>query len=173
MRRARFLAAGALLAASGAALALEIPRWTIDGGGRTSTGGSFAVTGTVGQPDAAVATGGAFALRGGFWVGGGTLTPVADVLPARVTVYPAAPNPFNPATNLALDLPAPTQVVVDIHDVRGRRVRLLLDETRIAGRHVLRWDGTGDDGAAMPSGVYLVRVRAGEVDDRQKITLMR
>lgn len=42
---------------------------TIDGGGGTSVGGQFAVTGTIGQPDAGVATltGGQFSLTGGFW----------------------------------------------------------------------------------------------------------
>lgn len=41
---------------------------TIDGGGGTSTGGVYSVTGTVGQPDAgAVMTGGNFSLQGGFW----------------------------------------------------------------------------------------------------------
>ncbi len=40
---------------------------TIDGGGGTSTGGVYAVTGTIGQPDAGTMTGGSFSLTGGFW----------------------------------------------------------------------------------------------------------
>jgi hypothetical protein len=42
---------------------------TIDGGGRTSAGGQFTLTGTIGQPDAGVTTltGGQFSLTGGFW----------------------------------------------------------------------------------------------------------
>jgi len=41
---------------------------TIDGGGGTSTGGVYSVSGTVGQPDAGEAmTGGNFSLTGGFW----------------------------------------------------------------------------------------------------------
>ena len=47
----------------------EITKSTIDNGGRTSSGGEFALVGTIGQPDASqkVATGGDFALAGGFW----------------------------------------------------------------------------------------------------------
>jgi len=47
---------------------------TIDGGGGTSTGGAFTLSGTIGQPDASVTpmTGGAFTLTGGFWAGAGT-----------------------------------------------------------------------------------------------------
>ena len=44
---------------------------TVDGGGYTfSTGGDFALGGTIGQPDAGLLTGGNFALGGGFWEGG-------------------------------------------------------------------------------------------------------
>jgi len=47
----------------------EITKSTIDNGGGISSGGEFLLTGTIGQPDASqkVATGGAFALSGGFW----------------------------------------------------------------------------------------------------------
>jgi hypothetical protein len=44
-------------------------RFTVDGGGGSSQGGSFALTGTIGQFDAAVSQGGNFELVGGFWGG--------------------------------------------------------------------------------------------------------
>jgi len=40
---------------------------TIDGGGGTSTGGIYSVSGTIGQPDAGALTGNGFSLTGGFW----------------------------------------------------------------------------------------------------------
>jgi hypothetical protein len=43
--------------------------FTIDGGGGTSTGGVFSVSGTIGQPDAGVMSGGNFTIQGGFWGG--------------------------------------------------------------------------------------------------------
>src|SRR5262249_49561063 len=50
------------------AQSFSIDWFTIDGGGGTSTGGVFAVSGTVGQPDAGVAmSGGNFSVTGGFW----------------------------------------------------------------------------------------------------------
>ena len=45
----------------------SIDWWSIDGGGGQSTGGVFSVTGTIGQPDAGVMSGGNFTLQGGFW----------------------------------------------------------------------------------------------------------
>ncbi len=59
----------ALLACGEArAQSLAMQRHVVAGGGGTSTGGAFALSGTVGQPDASTPlTGGAFALTGGFW----------------------------------------------------------------------------------------------------------
>lgn len=62
--------ASALLACASVAFAQQYDlSWhTIDGGGATSsTGGPFELSGTIGQPDAAVMQGGAFLLTGGFW----------------------------------------------------------------------------------------------------------
>jgi hypothetical protein len=58
-----------VLGACAAALAnFDIPWRTIDGGGGTSAGGAFALSGTIGQPDPGpVMSGGAFTLTGGFW----------------------------------------------------------------------------------------------------------
>jgi hypothetical protein len=44
--------------------------YTIDGGGGTSTGGPYTLTGTIGQPDAGWSIGGIYELLGGFWLGG-------------------------------------------------------------------------------------------------------
>jgi len=66
------LAAVPVLAQSGGSYDLS---WsTVDGGGGTAlTGGAYRVTGTVGQPDAGLLTGGVYALGGGFWGGGAVL----------------------------------------------------------------------------------------------------
>ena len=62
-----------LLAIPLAALAqpFAIDWYTVDGGGGTSTGGSYTLSGTIGQPDAAATTlsGGIYTLQGGFWPG--------------------------------------------------------------------------------------------------------
>src|SRR5213594_2425586 len=45
----------------------DLSWFTIDGGGGTSTGGVYSVSGTIGQPDAGVMSGGNYSLVGGFW----------------------------------------------------------------------------------------------------------
>jgi hypothetical protein len=55
----------------------DIPWHTVDGGGGTSTGGAFTLSGTIGQHDAGPSTGpmtgGSFSLTGGFWAGVGDI----------------------------------------------------------------------------------------------------
>jgi hypothetical protein len=62
------MVASAILAAPDSpAGGLSIPWWTVDGGGGTSKGGQFALSGTAGQPDAAAMSGGSYTLASGFW----------------------------------------------------------------------------------------------------------
>jgi len=63
---------------------------TIDGGGGTSTGGIYSVSGTIGQPDASQQTmiGGNFSLTGGFWALYAVQTPGAPTL----SIVPAGPS---------------------------------------------------------------------------------
>lgn len=73
----------------------------------------------------------------------------------------AHPSPFNPRTTVGFTAPGSGPVDITVHDPRGRRVRTLLAGTVAAGRHERTWDGRDDDGAPMPAGLYLVRVRHG------------
>ena len=66
MKTIRFFFCSCLLAASASAQ-YSIDWFTIDGGGGTSTGGVYSVSGTIGQPDAGLHRGGNYALVGGFW----------------------------------------------------------------------------------------------------------
>ena len=54
-------------AASSQAQSYSIDWHTVDGGGGTSTGGAYSISGTIGQPDAGVVSGGIYSLAGGFW----------------------------------------------------------------------------------------------------------
>jgi len=67
------------------------------------------------------------------------------------------PNPFNPATNLGMELTTSGLVRVEIFDTRGRRVRVLADGYLAGGPHTWRWDGRNDAGRELPSGSYLLR----------------
>lgn len=73
------------LAAQAPAQSLSIDWYTIDGGGGTSTGGGYSLTGSIGQPDAGTMSGGGFSLDGGFWAVIAVQTPGAPLLTVRRT----------------------------------------------------------------------------------------
>jgi len=65
-----FIILALLLCTAAAQAQYELSWYTIDGGGGQSVGGPYALTGTIGQPDAAYSAGGQYELLGGFWAGG-------------------------------------------------------------------------------------------------------
>jgi len=81
-------------------------------------------------------------------------------LPRRLELT-AAPNPVRSRTMLRLALPQESRVRLTVHDVTGRVVRLLADETFKPGVHVLNWDRRDDTGLSVASGIYLFRLEAG------------
>lgn len=84
-----------------------------------------------------------------------------------------APNPFNPQTTLQFSLAQEGPVALDIYSLRGEHVKTLVSRTLTAGAHSAVWDGRNDDGAGLPSGVYVARLTAGPVVSVQRLTLVR
>ncbi len=112
------LCLGLLLPAFGFAQQYSIDWHTIDGGGGTSSNGQYAVTGTIGQPDAGTMSGGSYSLTGGFWsLLSAVQTPGAPLLAVRLTAtntvlisWPVVSPVFNLQQNPALDAPGWTVV---------------------------------------------------------------
>jgi hypothetical protein len=66
----------------------DLSWWTVDGGGGTASGGSYTLTGTIGQPDAGVLTGGDYTFGGGFWGAGVAEAGYRIYLPMILRQYP-------------------------------------------------------------------------------------
>jgi hypothetical protein len=82
----------------------------------------------------------------------------APRMPFRIVSI--APNPFNPSTTVNFSLPSPMPVTTEIWSVSGARVRTLSKERPYAaGDNSIVWDGRNDQGTAVASGVYFVRVK--------------
>lgn len=73
----------------------------------------------------------------------------------------ANPNPFSEATDIFYTLSAEDDVQVEIYNATGQLVKSFEIGTQDAGTHNMRWDGTYENGAAVPGGVYLYRIEAG------------
>jgi len=98
----------------------------------------------------------------------------ADAPPAvtasRLKVHP---NPFNPRTEIGYTMPAAGPCRLTVFDAQGREVAVLVEARREAGPHAVAWDGRDTGGAPMPSGAYLVGLRAGAYVETRKVTLLR
>lgn len=83
------------------------------------------------------------------------------------------PNPFNPRTTLAFELAHESMVQLDIIDMRGRSIRVLIQRVHSSGHHSVSWNGTDDNGQSVPSGHYFARMKAGEEIISQPMMLVR
>lgn len=93
---------------------------------------------------------------------------------AALVLHPPVPNPFNPSTVLAFELPAADSVTLTIHDLSGRTVRTLLSRApREAGRHEVVFNGRDDDGRSLPAGAFICRLATGEATTSTRVTLLK
>lgn len=93
--------------------------------------------------------------------------------PAMTVLAAAFPNPFNPHTTIPFELAAAGHVRLTIYDIRGSLIRVLLDDERRAGSHAVHWDGTDRAGGGVATGLYLVRLEAGQVRTTRKLMLVK
>jgi len=110
--------------------------------------------------------------------GSGTITlPVEtfenESLPTKFTLEPAYPNPFNPSTIIQYGIPDMRNVLIEIYDLRGRKIVALLNNQQEPGWYEITWNGLLSDGNIAPSGIYLYKIRASNEVKIGKFSLIR
>ncbi len=90
------------------------------------------------------------------------------MIPSSPLLHPNHPNPFNPETTIAFDLPERSHVRLEIYNIRGQKVDTLLDEMMDAGNHSVVWKPEN-----IASGVYLSRLWTGKSDCVRKMILLK
>ena len=83
------------------------------------------------------------------------------------------PNPFNPTTTLSFSLPSEMVCKIEIYNVRGQKVKTLLNESLQLGRHSVVWDGKDAHGRLVSSGVYFYRLDTPYRTQTSKMLLMK
>ena len=76
----------------------------------------------------------------------GVLSIDGELLPTEFALHQNYPNPFNPTTTLRYDLPQDSHVLITIYDIRGRKVKTLINENQNAGYRITQWNATNDFG---------------------------
>jgi hypothetical protein len=105
----------------------------------------------------------------------GTATAVDPPVALKsLALHQNTPNPFNPATTIAYDVPSDgVQVTITVYDVSGRLVRTLVDGRQTVGRKTITWEGQNDRGETAPTGIYFYRMIAGNYAESRKMVLVK
>ena len=98
---------------------------------------------------------------------------VTSDLPEEFALKANYPNPFNPTTTIAFDVPEATDVTLEVYDMMGRRVATLISGQLNAGRYEAVWNARSDAGSMVASGVYIYRLRAGSFESTKQMVLMK
>ena len=93
---------------------------------------------------------------------------IAGVLPEMFGLAQNHPNPFNPTTTIAYDVPRFAEVNVSVYDILGREVAVLVNEKKAPGSYKVRFDADG-----LASGVYFYRMNAGSFVDVKKLLFLK
>jgi len=97
----------------------------------------------------------------------------SSVTPKNFRLSQNSPNPFNPVTSIAYEVPEEARVTIRIYDVTGRVVRTLVDRDCDPGRHVVSWDGVDELGETVGSGVYFCTMNAPGYRGERKMLLLK
>ena len=89
-------------------------------------------------------------------------------IPELFVLNKAYPNPFNPTTTIGFGLPDRSEVVVEIYNLYGKRVETLVNKSMQAGYKTVVWNAN-----SYASGVYFVKMVAGEYLKTQKLMLIK
>jgi hypothetical protein len=94
-------------------------------------------------------------------------------LPKEFALGRNYPNPFNPVTHVRVDIPVESGVEVAVYDLLGRLVSTLMTGNHAAGSLTLDWNGTDGNGLGVPTGMYIIRMKAGDFSASQKVLLLK
>lgn len=94
-------------------------------------------------------------------------------VPQVLNIVSNYPNPFNPETTIRFTVPRDGRVIVTIYNIKGQRVKQLLNENVVAGRRAVVWNGTDSHGRAISSGLYFAKIEQGNEHQVHKMMLMK
>ena len=97
-----------------------------------------------------------------------TVTPIMNKLHANF------PNPFNPETTISFDIAqTSSSVSIDIYNIKGQKVKTLVDDIFEVGKHTITWNGTDGNNKSVSSGIYFYKMKTEKYLATKKMILMK
>jgi hypothetical protein len=91
-----------------------------------------------------------------------------SAIPKEYALNHAYPNPFNPSTHIKFTLPKPGHVLIEVYNLLGQKIDILLNQEMLAGYHEIVFDAKNH-----PSAIYFYRIQAGDFQDVKKMALIK
>ncbi len=98
---------------------------------------------------------------------------ILNNVPQHYALNQNFPNPFNPVTRIAYQLPEQCDIDLMIYNTLGQAVRRLVSKRQMPGIYEVVWDGKNDLGAAVSSGIYFYRIESENFNSIRKMILLR
>jgi hypothetical protein len=96
-----------------------------------------------------------------------TITPVAGHLAQNY------PNPFNPSTTIAYNMVEAGRVSIEVFNIKGQKVKTLVNEHMTAGNQDVTWDGKDTNNKSVSSGIYFYKMKTNNYVSTKKMILMK
>jgi hypothetical protein len=94
-------------------------------------------------------------------------------IPKSFALYQNHPNPFNATTTISYELPESGHVLLEVFNIMGQKVAVLVDGQQSAGLHKIIWKGIDANGNNVASGIFIYRITAGDFADMKKMVLLK
>lgn len=95
------------------------------------------------------------------------------MLPENLTLSKNYPNPFNPTTNISFALPNDEKVKLEVYNIKGQKVKVLVNDNLKAGDHNVVWNGKNTNNRKVASGVYFYRLTTSKKQLTHKMIMMK
>lgn len=96
-----------------------------------------------------------------------------DGLPQSYELRQNSPNPFNLSTEIGFSVPTTSGVRLEIYDILGNEVIVLIDKYLPAGQHIISWDGLDRIGKEVATGIYFYQLKADDFTETRKMVLLK
>jgi hypothetical protein len=107
------------------------------------------------------------------WVGSGTSETDISITPAITKLNSNYPNPFNPETTISFSVSNDGPVNIDIYNIKGQKVKSLVNDNFKSGNYQIVWKGQDDNGRQVGSGMYFYKMKSGKYTATRKMILMK
>jgi len=97
-----------------------------------------------------------------------------EIIPLETKLGSNYPNPFNPTTTISFSVAQTSSFVnIEIFNIKGQKVKQLLNDQLPAGQHSVVWNGKDDDGKQAASGIYFFKMKSGSYTKSNKMLLLK